>query len=102
MPNLSFSFDFTVSYTMMLVQLSISDLQQQQHFNTLVCHPELFFAHFAVFLFDIKNDLVFHYLKLSVVSSNPVTLAFSHKSVLLSQTFMFKSGHLCHCSLAYQ
>lgn len=56
MPNLSFSFDFTVSYTMMLVQLSISDLQQQQqHFNTLVCHPELFFAHFAVFLFDIKK-----------------------------------------------
>lgn len=43
---------------MMLVQLSISDLQQQ-HFNTLVCHPELFFAHFAVFLFDIKNDVLF-------------------------------------------
>lgn len=101
MPNLSFSFDFTVSYTMMLVQLSISDLQQQQHFNTLVCHPERFFAHFAVFLFDIKNEVLF-FLKLSVVSSNPVTLAFSHKCVLLSQTFMFKSGHLCHCSLAYQ
>lgn len=44
---------------MMLVQLSISDLQQQQHFNTLVCHPERFFAHFAVFLFDIKNDVLF-------------------------------------------
>lgn len=63
MPNLSFSFDFTVSYTMMLVQLSISDLQQQQHFNTLVCHPERFFAHFAVFLFDIKMMSCFSLLE---------------------------------------